>query len=143
MPENVRVGRYRFDVPATIPQAIRRKRSLEAEVGAINFQLSDKKRRGKNGEVLPADKYDEWARGAKASRLHKESEIRFLKDWIAESRINVERRRLGVHESTDRALLARMHGVVQELLEDSDFSALAPREVHEVCELTRRHLRSV
>lgn len=137
------MGRYTFTVPTNIPEAKRRKRVAEAEVDDINFQLADRARRSKRGGLLTTEEYLRWSRGAKASRLQKGAEVRFLKDWIAEARLDVERRNLGVNGSTDRALLARMHGMLSDLLQDSDISPLIPTEAHSICALTHKHLRAV
>lgn len=140
--KEVEVGRYVFKEPATIEDAIARKRKLEAEVHDISFQLTDPIRRDKRGRVLSPAEYKEWARNAKAARLHREAEIRFLKDWIAAARLDARRRNLGAGD-TDRDLLVRMHEVLTDILKDADVAMLAPEHAGPLCDLVRQHLQAV
>lgn len=136
------VGRYTVVVPRSIKEAQARKRQLEAEIQDITFQLGEPQRKDANGAVMQKEQYRKWARAAKAARLQREAEVKFLKDWIAEAKIDVARRDLGVGD-TDRDLLARCHELLSSLLQDEDVASLAPEYARPLCDLIGRHLRSV
>lgn len=80
------IGRYVFAVPETIKDAISRKRELEVQINDINFQLSDKQRKDSNGQLLSRHDYYRWVRSAKAAKIQREAELKYLKDWIREKR---------------------------------------------------------
>lgn len=80
------IGRYVFAVPEALKDAIERKRELEVQINDINFQLSDKQRKDSNGQPLSPRDYYRWVRSAKAAKIQREAELKYLKDWIREKR---------------------------------------------------------
>ena len=139
--KTVSVGRYTFTVPGSVKEAKWRKRIVEAEVDDISFQLSNRSRRGKSGHKMPSVEYTKWARGAKASRLQKTAEIRYLKDWITLARVDNEKETLGISGDTDRALLLHLQQALAELVEDPDINPLVPERTRSICAVAKKHLQ--
>ena len=141
--KTVSVGRYTFTVTESIQEAKWRKRVVESEVDDISFQLSNRSRKGKTGHRMSSEDYSKWARGAKASRLQKVAEVRYLKDWITAARIDDEKASLGVLEGTDRALLIQVHRALEDLVGDPDINPLVPERTRSICSVAKKHLQEL
>lgn len=73
----------RFATPATHEEARQRILELQARIGEVQVQLSDRNRTdGPGGRRLTPERYHAWRRAA-CSALHlKHVELRFLRDWL-------------------------------------------------------------
>lgn len=92
--------RFVFNEPETIVEAKARKRRLEADIADIGRQLSLRNRKAK-GRMMPADEYLHWRARTRNVLVCKETEQRFLKDWIIERRRRLVSAKLDIEDADD------------------------------------------
>jgi len=108
----------KFDPPSTIEEARERKATLQDDIEAIQYQLSEPNKTDDEGNRLPPEKYHKWRRQAVKALTAKKRELRFVKRWIRDRQKQRAARMFDIDPDDESDLLVAANNLLTQKIQE-------------------------